>query len=140
MDILEHVAEPQKMLEVADCFLKENGFFAVSVPTPNYPKIFSRKFHNRIGHLVDGYSIQQLDRLFIGSLGFNRILHSYNTGLLSNIGCWLYYNIFGACNKYLNFLNLIMLYPLLGADWYNSSAESCTLFAVYRKRGASGKG
>lgn len=132
-DIIEHIKDPQKLISFSAEYLKNNGFFVVSVPTPLYPKIFGRKFHNKIGHLRDGYSLDQLDELF-HSVGCQRIMYKYNTGILSNVGCWLYYNKLNFNNGYINLLKQIILYPFKFLDFYNNLKTSCSLFAVYSKK------
>lgn len=133
IDILEHLNDVKKMADIAYSLLKREGLLVISVPTRIYPKVFGRRFHERIGHMVDGYSLEELDGIFSTYLGCRRVAFSYNTGLLSNIGCWLFYNIFDSANKYLYFLKGLLLYPSIFLDIYNSSVVSCTLFAVYRK-------
>ena len=133
IDILEHVEDAKSLISEACQHLKEGGLFIVSVPTRRYPKIFGRNFHERIGHLREGYSMEELDELFAGSFKCRCIEHSYNTGLVGNIGCWLYYNVLGSTNNYFNFLKGLVLYPFIWLDLYNSPGTSCTLFAVYRK-------
>lgn len=133
IDILEHVGDAKSLVGEALKHLKEDGLFVVSVPTDLYPKIFGRNFHEKIGHLRDGYSLEELDELFTGDFKCRRLEYSYNTGLIGNIGCWLYYNILGSTNNYFNFLKGLILYPFIWMDLYNSPRVSCTLFAVYRK-------
>ncbi len=132
IDIIEHVKDPQKLVFLCDKHLKNNGLLLVSVPTPLYPIYFGRNFHIKIGHLVDGYSLVQLDKLF-DNIGCQRIMHRYNTGIFSNMGCWLYYNKLSITNKYFNFLKSLFLYPFRFLDFYNNDKVSCTLFAVYKK-------
>lgn len=133
IDIIEHVPDPGALIAQAHKCLKAGGLFMVSVPTPLYPKVFGRRFHKSIGHLKDGYLIEELDRLFTGALKCRRIETSYNTGMIANLGCRLFYNALGTDNKYLTFLKGLMLYPFIWLDLYNSAAVSCTLFAVYEK-------
>jgi len=133
IDIIEHIKNPRKLLYLSKKFLNDNGLFIVSVPTPLYPKIFGRRFHNRIGHVVDGYSVSQLDSLFT-DIGYQRIMYKYNTDFFSNKGCWLYYNKLNFNNKYFNFLKSLILYPFKFLDAYNNPQLSCSLCAVYGKK------
>lgn len=132
IDIIEHIKNPQILIKTSKNYLDKNGFFIVSTPTPLYPKIFGVKFHNKIGHLVDGFSITQLDKLF-NEFKFYRVAHQYNTGLFANFGCWLYYNKLNFKNKYFNFLKKLILYPFRFLDFYNNPQVSCSHFAVYGK-------
>jgi len=133
IDFIEHVSSPEIVLRMANKKLRENGMFIVSVPTPLYPKVFGRKFHKKIGHLVDGYSINQLDTLF-KSINCNRLLYKYDTGLVSNFGCWIFYNKLGDIkNRYINFFKWIIVYPFKFLEILNGPYVSCSLFAVYEK-------
>lgn len=132
-DIIEHVENPKELLDYSKKILKDEGFFVVSVPTPLYPKIFGRSFHNQIGHLIDGYFVSQLDELF-NYVKCRRVLFKYNTGIFSNIGCWLYYNKLNFNNRYLNFLKSLILYPFKFLDFVNNFRVSCSLFAIYKKQ------
>jgi SAM-dependent methyltransferase len=132
VDIIEHIMSPEKLIVLSKKVLKDNGIFIVSVPTPLYPKFLGREFHNKIGHQIDGYSLELLDRLF-DEVGYKRREFRYNTGFVSNIGCWLYYNKLNFKNKYLNFLKELILYPFKFLDFYNSAKVSCSLFAIYEK-------
>ncbi len=132
IDIIEHVENPLNLLELCSKYLKKNGIFIVSVPTPLYPKFFGEEFAKNIGHLVDGYSVESLDDLF-SKVGCVRLEFKYNTGLISNVGCWLYYKKFPSRNKYFNLLKFLFLYPFKFLDFFNNSRISCSLFAVYKK-------
>ncbi len=143
--MIEHIQNPEELLANCISHLKHDAIVIVSVPTPLYPKFFGRKFHYSIGHLRDGYTIEELDELF-NSCGFDRLNFGYNTGFPANIGCWLYYNKPNLKNKYLKFLkHLILLiffkfFDVLGvSDIFNGPNLSCTLFAVYKKRGNNEK-
>lgn len=130
-DVIEHIENRELLLKLACNILKTGGLFVISVPTPLYPKIFGRKFSTKIGHLIDGFYLPQLDDLFI-PVNCSRILYKYNTGVFSNIGCWLFYNKLNFNNKYLNILKCLLLYPFRFFDFWNNSKISCSLFAVYK--------
>lgn len=132
-DIVEHVGKPEELISAAYRRLKNGGLLVVSVPTLLYSRFFGRKFHDRIGHMIDGYTLETLDGLFVRGFKCRRIFYRYNTGLISNAACWLYYNVLDTKNKWLLYIKSIILYPFIFMDFYNSSRVSCTLFAVYRK-------
>lgn len=132
IDIIEHIKDVQRLIESSDRCLKKGGIYAVSVPTPLYPKIFGRGFHDKIGHVVDGYYLEELDKLFINGINCERLSHKYNTGLISNMGCYLYYRSRNN-NKYFNLLKSFVLYPFKFLDFFNNSKVSCSLFAAYKK-------
>jgi len=133
IDVLEHLENPEEIIKLTNEKMNNNGIFLVSVPTPIYPKIFGRKFHGKIGHLVDGYDIYQLDSLF-RKINYRNLTYNYNTGIFSNIGCWLYYNIIGEVkNKYAFCVKNIILYPFKFLDIFNGPTISSSLFAIYVK-------
>jgi SAM-dependent methyltransferase len=140
IDFLEHIETPEEIIKPTIEKMNNNGIFIVSVPTPLYPKIFGKKFHKKVGHLVDGYDIYKLDNLF-KKFNYNRFIYKYNTGIFSNIGCWLYYNVLGEVeNKYASYIKNITLYPFKFIDVFNNSNISCSLFAVYVKNHQNQKG
>lgn len=130
-DVIEHIENPKKLLELVKNILSQNGIIIVSVPTYNYKKVFGRRFHNSIGHLKDGYNFDEISKLF-SEFGFSVSHKEYNTGLLSLFGCALYYRLLSN-NKYLNFLKQIILYPFSFLDIINNKHISCSLFLVFKK-------
>jgi len=133
IDCLEHIENTQKLLYFSKKLLKNDGLFVGSVPTQLYPKIFGHNFAAKVEHLVDSYSLMQLDKIF-NNIDCRRLMYKYNTGYFSNIGCWLYYNkIKFSSNKYINLLKQLILYPFKYFDFYNNKEISCSLFAVYKK-------
>jgi 2-polyprenyl-3-methyl-5-hydroxy-6-metoxy-1,4-benzoquinol methylase len=132
IDVLEHLPNPRALLEQVVRGLREGGEVLVSVPTPRYPLVFGRRFHESIGHLVDGYTLDTLNALMPDNL---RLVHfNYNTGLFASALCALYY-------RWLLKVRLrkigpaLRLIPLLFQRWdpLNGPARSSSLFAVYRK-------
>jgi SAM-dependent methyltransferase len=132
MDVVEHIHEPQVLLQHAHAALKSGGVYVVSVPTPLYPRVFGRYMHQRVGHVVDGYDRGALDAFFEQGLGCERLQLRYNTGFPCNLGCSAYYRLHSK-NRYLNVVKCLALYPFRYADWLNGKRVSCSLFAVYRK-------
>ena len=130
LDILEHVENPVEILKNLRQKITKDAVFIVSVPTPNYPKVFGRTFHEKIGHLRDGFTKIELENLFRQVNG-KLIYYTYNTGVFSSLGCAIYYRILSN-NSYLNMLNGIALSPFRFLDIYNSEKLSCSLFAVFR--------
>ncbi|HIH64450.1 MAG: hypothetical protein PWP32_1661 [Methanothermobacter sp.] len=133
MDILEHLQDPEKFLKNMDHLIKDDTLIAVSVPTPRYKKVFGENFHESIGHLRDGYTLRQLSKLFKG-IDCELNTYSYNTGHFSDMGCYLYYRFFPS-NRYLNLFKILLLYPFRFLDIYNSESISCSIFAVFSRRG-----
>ena len=134
LDFIEHIKDVESLLFLTRAMLNNGGIYVISVPTPRYSSYFGQTFHKRIGHVKNGYTVNELDEIFINKLGCARVFAKYNTGIFSNVGCWLYYNIFRTSNKYLRFLKGLVLYIFRFTDFYNSPQVSCTLFTVYEKK------
>lgn len=129
LDILEHIPNPKEVLRLCRERLNENGAILISVPTPNYPKVFGRRWHEEIGHLVDGYTIKDINEM----MGQEPVYYKYHTGLIARFGCWLEYNKLNFKNNKLNLIKQLVLYPFKWLDVINNEKVSCSLFAVYRR-------
>jgi SAM-dependent methyltransferase len=132
VDFLEHVPGPEQIVAMMDRCLKPGGVMVVSVPTPLYPKVFGREMHERIGHLLDGYTAETLTALFPTT--YSRIETDYSTGpigsLLCAIQCRLITKIPMAQARWLLATPLLAIH---GLDLFASPTNSATLFAVFRK-------
>jgi len=126
-DFIEHIYSPEEFLkDLLNHLGNDKAIFLVSVPTPNYPKVFGRKFHESIGHLVDGYHKNELDALF-EKINYKAEYYQYNTGLFGNIGAYIFYHAMNKVNlRILSFCTL----PFRIVD-INSEKISSSLFAVY---------
>ncbi len=105
IDVLEHVYKDTDSLITINLLLKLHGILIISVPTTNYPKYFGYEFADTIGHVRDGYSIEELETLLTSS-GFEIIEWSYHTNYLSSYICEFWY-------KYSSIKLKIVLFPLL---------------------------
>lgn len=63
IDVIEHVKEDAALLSEVYRVLKPGGFVILSVPTPNYPRVFGWSFHQAVGHVRNGYGQGQLEAL-----------------------------------------------------------------------------
>lgn len=134
MDVLEHLPNPADTLSELNRYLKKGGYAIVSVPTPHYPHVFGRRFHNAVGHLVDGYWLEELQQLM--PEGFSLIRYQYNTGLLTWPACFLYYRYFTEIqSRFLRFAVESLFAPFRWLDFVKSKHTSASLFALYRKVG-----
>lgn len=114
IDVLEHVHEDLESLMTINSILKKDGILIISVPTPLYPKYFGYEFANKIGHVRDGYTIEELEELLTES-GFEIVNWSYHTNFLSPYLCSIWY-------KYkLPFKVKIALFPFLKIGGYFDS-------------------
>ena len=132
IDFLEHVTDPVKVIHEVDGKLRTGGSIVVSVPTVIYPKVFGRSFHRKVGHVMDGYTLEKLREQFPEN--YSLIESSYNTGLPAGIGCFLFYRLVNNIgNKYLRIPLEISLQVFRKLDLINNKYVSCSLFAVFRK-------
>lgn len=118
IDVLEHVDDVQALKQVAK-IAAPDSVLIISVPTPNYPKVFGQKFADSIGHLRPGYFLPELSEL-LKAAGFKVIGYNYYTGLISQFFCRIIYKFFKN-NRYLNWLfypifNLICVFDFWGND------------------------
>jgi len=132
MDFLEHVPNPESVVAHCEPYLKRGGVMLVSVPTTRYPRVFGWAMHRRIGHLVDGYDLEDLLKLFPPRM---RCIHyRYNTGIPAQVGCFLQFRVVSRLpNEGLRWLATIPLMAFRLTDWWNSPSLSCSLFAVFEK-------
>ncbi|MDV2992360.1 MAG: Ubiquinone biosynthesis O-methyltransferase, mitochondrial [Chroococcidiopsis sp. SAG 2025] len=63
INVLEHVQEDQKALVNIRNIMKDEGKLIISVPNRSYKSVFSEDFHNYVGHVRDGYSYDDMEKL-----------------------------------------------------------------------------
>lgn len=132
MDVIEHLEKPQIFLNHINNYLRSGGYLIISVPTPLYPRVFGRRFHSEIGHLVDGYRLPELREIVPKQ--YSLMKHKYNTGLFSWLGCYLCYRyIINIKTHYIRLMLNIMLIPFKWIDILNGKKISASLVAVFRK-------
>jgi SAM-dependent methyltransferase len=130
IDVLEHVQEDLESLKAINKILRPRGYLIISVPTPNYPKYFGYEFANKIGHLRDGYTIEQLKELLTES-GFEIIKWDYYTNSLASNLCKIWYK----CK--IPFKLKLLLMPIANFlsyfDVYTSKKHSCSIVLLAQK-------
>ena len=132
VDFLEHVPHPAQIVTAMDHCLKPSGVMVISVPTPRYPHVFGREMHERIGHLVDGYTADTLTDLLPPK--YSRIETHYSTGPIGSLLCAIQCRLLEKLPvPQLRWLCALPLLALRGLDVFVSPTNSATLFAVYRK-------
>jgi len=90
IDVLEHIDDQQTAVAHLAAAIKPGGSLVVSVPTPNYPVVFGRAFHESIGHVREGYWLEDLQDV-LEPAGFKIEAHHYYTGPIASRGCSMYY-------------------------------------------------
>lgn len=86
IDVLEHIDDDELALTQLAAALQPGGRLLISVPTPKYPQVFGRAFHEEIGHVRDGYWLRNLQPL-LAAAGFNVADHRYYTGPVASWAC-----------------------------------------------------
>jgi len=90
IDVIEHVQNPEMILENISRLLKPSGVVIVSVPTPNYPKFFGYEFHKEIGHVRDGYWHDEIIEM-MDHYNIRVTVYQYYTYYPSSLVCSVYY-------------------------------------------------
>jgi SAM-dependent methyltransferase len=129
IDVLEHLPDPIDSARKISERLKPGAHLLVSVPTPLYPRVFGRRFHDEIGHLHDGFPLEYLDTAFSG---LERLRSSYSTGVLTWPGIRIFYG-WHAKGKFVTAAKVLSTLPFRYLDWFNGPRRSCSLFAEFRK-------
>jgi SAM-dependent methyltransferase len=92
IDVLEHIDDDVSAIEQISDALLPGGRLVVSVPTPRYPRIFGREFHEKLGHVRDGYWLEDLQAK-LASHGLRVIEHRYYTGRWVARACKAFYGL-----------------------------------------------
>lgn len=90
LDVLEHVDDDIGLLADVSRAVKPGGRIVVSTPTPEYPRFFGREFHEAVGHVRDGYTLQELSAL-VEQAGFEVESADHYTRLPASIACAPFY-------------------------------------------------
>ncbi|NDA63399.1 MAG: methyltransferase domain-containing protein [Chitinophagia bacterium] len=137
MDILEHLNRPQEFLSSIVPLLHEKGLVIISVPTTLYSRYFGKEFHNKVGHVRDGFTLEELtDLLEKSNLSVDTI--NYNTGFLASLLCYFYYNLLDKLNVNARFKAVIgwILSIFSFCDYINGPHASCSMFLVAHRQGS----
>lgn len=90
IDVVEHIHEDVFLISEVSRVLKPGGYIVISVPTPNYPRFFGYEFHHEIGHVRDGYWLEDLEKMF-NSYSITISAASYYTYIPSSVICGMFY-------------------------------------------------
>lgn len=129
LDVLEHLDDESAVLKPLSAILRPGGLVLVSVPTPLYPLVFGAEFHEGIGHVRPGYTLEQLRALFPG---YTLEQHAYGAGPLTIPLCFAYYRVIVRLPRFLRSAVGFALAPLAKLDLWCPPSLSCSLFAVLR--------
>jgi SAM-dependent methyltransferase len=132
IDVLEHIDDDNLALRQLASALLPGGTLIVSVPTPRYPEVFGRPFHESIGHVRDGYWLAGLSSQ-LDAAGFDVRDHRYYTGPRASRACSLFYRRSLPTKALLPTLPALRSYSLRGeAQATEANAASLALIAVKR--------
>jgi 2-polyprenyl-3-methyl-5-hydroxy-6-metoxy-1,4-benzoquinol methylase len=92
IDVLEHIDDDTLAIQQIAEALAPGGRLIVSVPTPRYPRVFSRRFHEHLGHVRDGYFLEDLAPK-LASAGLTIKESRYYTGTWVARGARLFYGM-----------------------------------------------
>jgi SAM-dependent methyltransferase len=90
VDVLEHIDDDRLALAEIAAVLVPRGRLVVSVPTPRYPLVFGRAFHEHLGHVRDGYWLEDLTTK-LEEAGLRVESSHYYTGAWVSRACRLFY-------------------------------------------------
>lgn len=131
IDVLEHIDDDLGALREINAVLKPKGLLVVSVPTPLYPKYFGKEYADRIGHMRDGYFVEELDKKLHAS-GFRTLRYKYYTRFWASLFCSLFYktNAYSAIKL---ILFPMLKYMALFLDKFSTEAHSSSLVMLAEK-------
>ncbi|MCW2753049.1 MAG: hypothetical protein JWQ32_460 [Marmoricola sp.] len=92
IDVLEHIDDDDLAIRQIAQALRSGGRLVVSVPTPRYPVMFGRRFHEHLGHVRDGYYLEDLEPK-LSAAGLRVESHRYYTGAWVSWACRLFYGL-----------------------------------------------
>lgn len=133
IDVLEHLDHPEDVVTQLGAMLKPGGQLLISVPTPRYPRVLGREFHEAVGHVRDGFTLEDLSSVIGPS--YERMETSYNTGLLASFACFLFYRVVPKIRS-----RKVVIFGTLGLhvfrllDWVNGAKVSASLWAAFKKK------
>jgi SAM-dependent methyltransferase len=130
IDVLEHIDDDDLALRQLAAALVPGGTLIVSVPTPRYPVVFGREFHESIGHVRDGYWLARLTRQ-LEAAGFAVREHRYYTGPRASWACSRFYRGRVPTRALLPALPALRRYSLRGeASATEANAASLAILAT----------
>ena len=90
IDVLEHIEDDRAALREIVAVMSPGARLVISVPTPNYPRVFGREFHQHLGHVRDGYWLHDIQAL-LEEAGLDVLTHRYYTGRAVSRAANLFY-------------------------------------------------
>lgn len=82
LDVLEHIEDETVVLNNIKQLFHKESILIVTVPNVNYKEVMSLEFHKFVGHVRDGYTIEDLSSILIEN-GFE-IIETFNFSQVNN--------------------------------------------------------
>ena len=90
IDVLEHIDDDELAMREIAAVLEPQGRLVISVPSPRYPMVFGRRFHDELGHVRDGYLIADIQAK-LDRAGFDVERYHHYTGKAVSRACQVFY-------------------------------------------------
>lgn len=134
IDVLEHIEDDHKAIQNLKYILKSTGLIVLSVPTRLYPRYFGDKFAKDVGHVREGYSLDQISTL-LDNNGLELIDYQYHTKKFGHVIAKIWYQ-----SKFFNRHHIykFLLHPFLlilaYLDKYTSTKNPLGLVIIAKIR------
>jgi SAM-dependent methyltransferase len=122
IDVLEHIDDDQLAVKEIASAMAPGARVVLSVPTPRYPTVFERNFHEHLGHVRNGYWHEDLERLFQDA-GLQPVSHRYYTGAWVARACRLLHGM--GIPYWIGVLWAPLVRPLLRTERRAARADAC---------------
>ena len=76
LDVLEHIDNENIVFDNIKHLFHQESILIITVPNVNYKEVMSQEFHNYVGHVRDGYTIDSLSKILTEN-GFD-IIETFN--------------------------------------------------------------
>lgn len=132
-DVLEHVPDDHRAMREISRVLKRDGILVISCPTPRFPKVFGHEFASAIGHVRDGYTLNQIESM-CQQVGLQVMEHKHYTLSIGSRVCSLFYkNLHN--HAMLQTILSPFLYTISLMDFVGEPANACSILVKARKQG-----
>jgi hypothetical protein len=124
------------VIKSINAILKTGGFLIISIPTPLYPKYFGQEFAKSIGHVRDGYTLSEIERI-LQSNGFRILDYRYHTNHFSATLCKIYYRRKSYAIKLMlmPILRFLSYFNVLVSTRDKEAQNSCGIVLLAQKMG-----
>jgi 2-polyprenyl-3-methyl-5-hydroxy-6-metoxy-1,4-benzoquinol methylase len=132
LDVIEHLEDPSILVGSLGRAVRTGGRLVISTPTRPFPRVFGREFHQAVGHVRDGYRVEEIARL-LAPAGFHVDASVHYTKLPAAIGCALFYRFIWKYKIALVLSPVLNALSLLDRVW-PSTRGACSLLVTATRR------